>query len=150
LWTSITSGDVMKSASAITRMSQAKELIIAGGALVLLLSAGGLTLVAQHAREQGNVTGVLLALHLAFWSYVLGIAGLVLVPMVRLIGRFHMPVKRQSMSRYASVEPRRENVEQPEIEATSSLQRDVAPVVRDSVFHQRDDRYKATSSTKVA
>jgi len=140
----------MKSASAIIRMSQAKGLIIAGMALVLLLSAGGLTLAAQYAHEQGNVTGVLLALHLAFWSYALGIAALVLVPMVRLIDWFHMPVKRHSMSRYASVEPRRENVEQPEIEATSSLQRDVTPVVRDSVSHQSDDRYKATSSSKVA
>jgi len=140
----------MKSASAITRVLQAKGLIIAGVAMVFLLSAGGLTVAAQHAGEQGHVTGVLLALHLAFWSYALGIAGLALVPMLRLIDRFRMPVKRQFMSRCCSVGPGRRNVERPEIEGTPSLQRDVSPVALNSVSRQSDDRYKATSSTRVA
>lgn len=104
-------------------------------------------LAAQHAREQGNVADVLLALHLAFWSYALGIAALLLASTLRLIDRFRMPVKRQSMSRSSSIEPGRRNVEQPEIEGISSLQRDVTPV---AMSRQSGDRYKGTSSTKVA
>jgi hypothetical protein len=140
----------MKRKTSVNRVLQSREWVIGSAAVLLLLSAGGLTLLAQHAYEQGNVAGVLLALHLAFWSYVLGIARLVLFPIFRLIDWLRMPVKRQSMSRSAFIEPGRRNVEQPEMEGTPSLQRDVAPVALNSVSRQSDDQYKVTSSTKVA
>jgi len=140
----------MKRKTWMDRVLQSREWVIGSAAVLLLLSAGGLTLWAQRAYEQGNVTGVLLALHLAFWSYGLGIAALVLVAIFRLIDWLRMPVKRQSMSRYASIEPGRRNVEPPEMKGTPSLQRDVAPVALNSVSRQSDDRHKVTSCTKVA
>lgn len=142
------SGDVMKRKMWVTRALRTRGWIIGSAAVLLLLSAGGLTLLAQHALEQGNVASVLLALHLASWSYVLGIVGLVLVPVLELIERFR--VKRAAMSRYSPAEPRRRDFEQPEMEGTPSLQRDVVSVALSRLSRQSDDRHKATSSTKVA
>lgn len=104
---------------------------------------------AQHDRVQGNVVNVLLALHVASWSYAMGIVGLVLVPMLRLIDWLRQPVNRESLSRYSPVEPRGRDFEQPE-RGTPPLERYVAPVDSDRLSGQSADRYKITSSTKVA
>ena len=143
------SGDVMKHSTAVNRVLQAKGLIFGSGAVLLLLSAGGLTLLAQHAREEANVVVMLLALHLASWSYTLGIAGLALMPALELIGWLCLPVKPESMSRNSSVEPRRRDFKQPEMEGSQFLQQNMAPTLS-QLSRQSDDRSKATSSTKVA
>lgn len=144
------SGDVMRRKTAVNRVLQGKRLILGSAAVLLLLSAGGLTLVAQHAREEANAVVMLLALHLASWSYVLGIAGLLLVPILEVIGWLHLPVKREPMSRYSPVEAKRRDFEQPEMDDTSSLQRDVASVALSRLSRQSNDRNQASSSTKVA
>ena len=144
------SGDVMRRKTAVNRVLQGKRLILGSAAVLLLLSAGGLTLVAQHAREEANAVVMLLALHLASWSYALGIAGLLLVPILEVIDWLHLPVKRESMSRYSPVEAKRRDFEQPEMDDTSSLQRDVASVALSRLSRQSNDRNQASSSTKVA
>ena len=144
------SGDVMRHKTPVNRVLQTRGWVIGGAAVLLLLSAGGLALLAQHAREQTNVVTVLLALHLASWSYVLGVVGLVLVPVLELIGRFRPAVKPGSMSRTSPVEPRRRDFEQPEMEETLSLQKAMAPATLIQLSRQSDDLSKATSSTKVA
>ena len=144
------SGDVMKHNTAVNRVLQAKGLIFGSGAVLLLLSAGGLTLLAQHAREEANVVVMLLALHLASWSYTLGIAGLALMPALELIGWLCLPVKPESMSRTSPVEPRRRDLEQPEMKEALSLQKAMPPATLNQLSRQSDDRRKATSATKVA
>ena len=144
------SGDVMKHSTAVNRVLQAKGLIFGSGAVLLLLSAGGLTLLAQHAREEANVVVMLLALHLASWSYTLGIAGLALMPALELIGWLCLPVKPESMSRTSPVEPRRRDFKQPEMERPQFLQQNMAPVVSSRLSKQSDDRSKAANSARVA
>jgi hypothetical protein len=143
-------GDVMKRKTWANRVLQARGWVIGSAAVLLLLSAGGLTLLAQHAREQGNVVTVLLALHLAAWSYVLGIVGLVLLPVLELIAWLRMSVKPESMRRYSPVEPGRRDLEKPVMEGPQFLQQGVASVVPSRLSRQSDDRNKATSSTKAA
>jgi hypothetical protein len=135
----------MKRKTVINRVWQAKGLMLGREVVLLLLSAGGLTLVAQHDQEQGNVVSVLLALHLASWSYALGIAGLVLLPVLTLIEWFR--VKRAAISRYFPAEP---GLEKPGMEGTQFLEQGVPPVVLNRASRQSDDRMKATSSSKVA
>jgi hypothetical protein len=138
----------MKRKTWANRVLETRRWVIGSAAVLLLLSAGGLTLLAQHAREQTNVVTVLLALHLASWSYVLGIAGLALVPVLELIGWYR--AKRAAMSRYSPVGPGRRNFEKPEMEGTQFPQQGVASVVLSRSSRQSDDRNKVTSSTKVA
>jgi hypothetical protein len=142
------SGDVMKRKTWANRVLQTRGWIIGSAAVLLLLSAGGLMLLAQHAREQANVVTALLALHLASWSYVLGIVCLVLLPVLELIGWFR--VRRAARIRYSSVEPRRRDLEKLKMESTQLLQQGVASVVPSRSSRQSDERNKATSSTKVA
>lgn len=144
------SGDVMKHKIAVNRVLQAKGLILGSAAVLLLLSAGGLTLLAQHAREEANVVVMLLALHLASWSYILGIAGLALVPALELIGWLRLPVKPESMSRNSSVGPRRRDFTNPEMEGPQFFQQDMAPVVSSRLSKQSDDRSKTANSARVA
>jgi hypothetical protein len=143
----------MKHKTWANRVLQTRGWIIGSAAVLLLLSAGGLTLLAQHAREQSDVVTVLLALHLAAWSYVLGIVGLVLLPVLELIGWLRMPVKPESKSQYSPVEPGRRDLANPEREGPQFLQQgvaSVASVVPSRLSRQSHDRNKATSSTKVA
>lgn len=140
-------GDVMKSKTFANGVLQTRGWIIGSAAVLLLLSAGGLTLLAQHAREQGNVAMVLLALHLASWSYVLGIVGLVLIPVLEFMGWFH--AKRAAMSRYSSVELRHRDLKKPEMEGPP-LHLDRDSVVPSGLSRHSAGRNKAKSSTKVA
>jgi hypothetical protein len=140
-------GDVMKSKTLANGVLQTRRWMIGSAAVLLLLSAGGLTLLAQHAREQGNVVMVLLALHLASWSYVLGIVGLVLIPVLEFMGWFR--AKRASMSRYSSVELRHPDLTKPEMEGPHlHLDRDTLGPIR--LSGHSAGRNKVKSSTKVA
>lgn len=124
--------------------------MIGTGAVLLLLSAAGLTLLAQHAREQTNVAVMLLTLHLAAWSYVLGMAGLILVPVLEFIDWLRLPVKPGSISRYPTVEQKCRDLERPEKVGIPSRRRDGIPIAVSRVSQQSKNRHKAASSTKVA
>jgi hypothetical protein len=123
---------------------------VSGSAVLLLLSAGALTLLAQYAREQANVVTMLLALHLASWSYALGIVGLVLAPVFELIAWWRVRVNRAALSRYSTTDPRRPDLEKSGIEGMQVLQRDMAPIALSRSFRHSDDRNKTASSSKVA
>ena len=113
--------------------------------LLLLISAGGLELFAQQTLGQTSVATILLTLFLAFWSYVLGIVGLVL----SVVWWLHVRGKRAAMSGYASAEPRSRRLEKPELEA-QFLEHGVAPVVPSRSSRESDDRNKAASPSRVA
>ncbi|WP_447983852.1 hypothetical protein [Nitrospira sp. Nam74] len=137
----------MKRKTFANSVLQTRGWMIGSAAVLLLLSAGGLMLLAQHAREQGNVVMVLLALHLASWSYVLGIVGLVLIPVLEFTAWFH--AKRAAMSRYSSIELRHRDLEKPEMESPP-LHLDRDSVVPSRLSRHSADRNKAKSSIKVA
>jgi hypothetical protein len=120
-------------------------------AVLLLLCAGGLTLLAQQAQEQTNVVTGLLALYLASWSYVLGLVGLFLSVAWWLVNWRRVRLTRTTTSRYSPAEPRRRHLERPEMEGPQFPQQDVAPAVPSRLSGQSDDRSKAASpSSRVA
>jgi hypothetical protein len=73
--------------------------------VLLLMAAGRLAVFAQPPPWEANVTKILLALYLAFWSYVLGIVGLVLLAVWWFVGR-RMQTNRADMSRYSRAKSR--------------------------------------------
>jgi hypothetical protein len=144
------SGDVMEPKAWANRVLRWREWMIGSGALLLLLSAGGLTLLAQHAREESNVVTGLLALNLAFWSYVLGIVGLVVLPVLKFIEWLRMRVKRAAMSRYSSAEPRRRHLAKPEPENSHFLRQEVAPVAPSRSSMESKDKDRPNRCIRVA
>ena len=119
--------------------------------LLLLISADGLSLFAQQGLGRDNAATLLFALHLASWSYVLGLVGLLLGLAWWFVSRRRMQLTRGAVSGYAPVEPSFLRVEDPERETTTFQEYDdMAPAVPDLLFGQSDDRTKATRSTKVA
>ena len=143
-------GDFMKRKTWADSVLQARGWVIGSVAVLLLLSAGGLALLAQQAREEANVVTVLLALYLASWSYVLGLVGLFLSLAWWLVSWRRVRLTRTAMSRYSHVEPRRRDLEKPEMERTQFLQQGVAYAVPSRSSRQSDDRNKASTSARVA
>jgi len=118
--------------------------------LLLLISAGGLELFAQHALGQASVATLLLTLFLAFWSYVLGIVGLLFLSVWWLMGWLRVQVQPAAMNRYAPAELRSRRLEEPEPANPQFLQQVVAPAVPSRSSRENDDRTKATSPSRVA
>src|SRR5262245_19246267 len=87
--------------------------VVGSISLSLLINAGALALFAQEFGHD-NLATVLLALHMASWSYVLGIVGLVLVSVWWFVGWLRAQVKR-ARSRYFPAEPRRRHLEKAEL-----------------------------------
>ena len=56
--------------------------ILPGISIGLLLASAGLQWYARHGLGEGDVAAMLLALYLAFWSYVLGVGALSIFWMV--------------------------------------------------------------------
>jgi hypothetical protein len=144
------SGDVMEHNVWANRVLRWREWVIGSGALLLLLSAGGLTLLARHAREESNVVTGLLALNVAFWSYVLGIVGLVLLPVLTFIEWWRMRVKRAAMSRYSCAEPRRRHVAKPEPGHSHFLRQEIAPVAPRRSSMESEDKDRSNRCIRVA
>lgn len=96
---------------------------LAGGASTLLIIGAGLELFAQHADEQVSVAAMLLALYLSFWSYVLGIGGLLFFSACWLVEWRREQAKRSAVSR-PSPGP---VTWQSELESPQFLQQAVAP-----------------------
>lgn len=122
--------------------------VVGSVSLLLLISAGGLELFAQQTLGQASVATLLLALFLAFWSYVLGIAGLLFLSVWWLVG--WLRVKPAAMNRYAPAELRSRRLEEPEPANPQFLQQGVAPVEHNRSSRESDDRNKATSPSRVA
>ena len=124
--------------------------VVGSVSLLLLISAGGLELFAQQTLGQTSVATILLTLFLAFWSYVLGLVGLLFLSVRWLVSWRRVRVKRGAMSRYAPVEPRSRYLEKPELGDLQFIQQGVAPVVPSRSSRESDDRNKATSPSRVA
>jgi hypothetical protein len=146
----MSSGDVMKSKIWANRVLQSREWVLGSAVALLLISAGGLALLAQHAREQANVATLLLAIYLGFWSYVLGLIGLFLTLAWWLVSRRRLRVTRSAMSRYAPAEPRRRHLATPEPEHSHFLQQEVAPVASSRSSMEVEDKDQSNSRTRVA
>ncbi len=124
--------------------------VVGSVSLLLLISAGGLELFAQQTLGQVSVATILLTLFLAFWSYVLGLVGLLFLSVQWLVSWRRVRVKRAAMSRYSPAEPRSRRLEQPELENPQSLQQGMAPAVPTRSSTESDNRIKATSPSRVA
>lgn len=115
---------------------------------MLLIISAALELFAQQALERASLATVVLALFLAFWSYILGVACLLFVSVRWLVGWRRVHVTRAAMSRYAPAVPRSKRLEKPELE-TESLQQGVAPVVPSRSSKDSVEGNEATSPTRV-
>lgn len=75
--------------------------------LLLLMTAAGLELFGRQELKQDNLTVALLALYLAFWSYVLGLGTAFLGLVWSLVSRRRARLMRRTMSRYPAESRRR-------------------------------------------
>ena len=124
--------------------------VVGSVSLLLLISAGGLELFAQQTLGQTSVATILLTLFLAFWSYVLGLVGLLFLSVRWLVSWRRGQVRRAGMNRYSPAEPMSRRLEQPELENPQSLQQGMAPAVPTRSSTESDNRIKATSPSRVA
>jgi hypothetical protein len=139
----------MKRKTGTNHVFHTREWAIGSAAVLFLLGAGGLTLLAQYTREQANVVAELLALHLASWSYVLGIVGLLLLPVLELIDWLRMRVKRAAIRRYSSAEPRR-RAEKLKLESVQSTRQSVGPPLANSSSRMGNEEDENISLNRVA
>lgn len=87
---------------------------VVGGAGLLLLFSAGLELFVQQGLGHHSVATVVLALSLAFWSYILGLGALLLYAVWWLVEWGRARVKQAAMSSDASAGPRSQHLEKPE------------------------------------
>lgn len=146
----MSNGDVMKSKTWANRVVQSSEWVLGGTVALPLISAGGLALLAQHAREQANVTTLLLAIHLGFWSYVLGLIGLFLSLAWWLVSRRRFQVARSARSRYSPAEPTRRHLATFKPEHSYVLQQGLAPIAPGRSSMEIEDKDRSNSRTRVA
>lgn len=90
---------------------------VLGSAGIFFVSSAGLRLFAQHATGRSGMGTVLLALYLAFWSYVLGIVCLVYLSVRWVQWWLRMRETRAAMSGSSAVEVMSRSLERPDLEA---------------------------------
>jgi hypothetical protein len=61
--------------------------ILPGISIGLLFASAGLQWYARHGLGEGDVAAMLLALYLAFWSYALGVSGVIALSIFWMVGR---------------------------------------------------------------
>jgi hypothetical protein len=93
-------------------------------ALLLLFSAAGFALFARHGLDQGHVATVLLALYLASWSFVVGLAGIALFVGWRLAGWLTGRRTGGIRDGCSVSDPRSRRLKQDEPESPSAPERD--------------------------
>ena len=147
--TPMTSGDLMNSKTRENGAFQRTGLVVGSASLLLLISAG-LELFVQQTFGHDSVATVLLALSLAFWSYVLGLGVLLFLAVRWLVEWRRVRVKRAAMSRDAPAGPRSRRLEKPEMEGPLSFQQGVAPVVPSRSSRDSDDGNETNNRTRVA
>ena len=87
---------------------------VVGGASLLLLFSAVLELFVQQRLGHHSVATVVLALSLAFWSYVLGLSVLLFFAVWWLVGWGRARVKQGATSSEASARQRNRSLEKPE------------------------------------
>jgi hypothetical protein len=123
--------------------------VVGSVSLVLLISAG-LELFVQQTLGHHSVATVILALFLAFWSYVLVLGGLLFLAVWWLVNWRRLRVKPAAMSRYSPTESRIRHLEKLELSDHEFIEKGIAPVVQCRSSRESDDRNKATSPSRVA
>jgi hypothetical protein len=123
---------------------------VAGIASLLLLISVGLELFVQQTLGYSSAGTVILALFLAFWSYVLGLGVLLFLAMWCLVEWRRVRATRAAMSRYAPAESRSRRLEKPELEGPLSFQQGVAPVVPSRSPKESVDENESNNLTRVA
>jgi hypothetical protein len=126
------------------------EWVVAGGSLLLLITAGGLALFGQRALGPDNWTTALLAFYLASWSYVLGIAGLASLLMWELIGWLRVDMKQAAISRFSSAEPRPRPFEKSPLRVPQYSQWGIAPSAPSRSSGEGNDGKQTHRLTRVA
>jgi len=85
---------------------------VVGGASLLLLISAGLELFAQHPDKGNSIAGVLLAIFLAFWLYVLGLGVLLFLSFWWLVEWRRVRMTGAAMSGFTPAEPRGRSFEE--------------------------------------
>jgi hypothetical protein len=115
---------------------------------MLFVFSAALELVAQHPSERASVGSMLLAVYLGFWSYVLGIVGLLLLSVRWIQGRLRKRGARAAMSGSSPGEPPSRDLVKPAPEAQPP---DQSVLSGGSTRSTREtDGNKTTSRAKVA
>jgi hypothetical protein len=114
MFTATTSGDLMNSKTRGNGALQRTRWGVGSASLLLLISAG-LELFVQQTLGHNSVATVLLALSLAFWSYVLGLGILLSLAMWWLVEWRRVRVKRAAMSSDTSAGSRSRQLDKPDL-----------------------------------
>lgn len=120
---------------------------VVGSASLLFLLSAGLELFAQQTLMHNSMATVILALYLAFWSYVLGLGVLLVLAMWCLVQWRRVGVNRAAISSDSSAGPRSQHLETPELR---DLQQGVAAVVPSRSSRVSDDGNERNNQTRVA
>ena len=106
---------------------------VVGSVSLLLLISAGLELFVQQTLGHNSVATIILALFLAFWSYVLGLVGLLFLSVRWLVSWRRLWVKPAAMSRYSPAESRSRRLEKLELRDHQFIEKGMAPVVPSTV-----------------
>jgi hypothetical protein len=123
--------------------------IVVGSASLLLLTSAGLELFVRLTLEYSSAATVILALFLAFWSYVLGLGVLLVLSVWWLVRLRRAQVTQSAMSRYAPAEPRSRRLEKPALR-DPQCQQGMAPTVPTRSSGERDDGNATNGLSRVA
>lgn len=145
-FTPITRGDLMNSKIQENKAFRRTGWVVGSAGLLLLISAGLEQFVRQTLLHDGAT--VLLALFLAFWSYVFGLGLLLFLLVGWLVELRRVRVTRAAMSRYSPAEPRSRSLEKPEQQAHSYLEHGVATGV--PIQSTRADENETHSLSRAA
>lgn len=148
-FSSMISGDLMNTKTRGNDVFQRMGRVVGGASLLLLISAG-LEFFGQHPSNGTSIAGVLLALFLALWLYLLGLGVLLFLSVWWFVKWRRVRVKRAAMSRYAPAEPRSRRLENPAQRDLQYLQQGVAATVPSRSTGESDDGNEITSLTRVA
>ncbi len=145
----MTRGELMNSKTHGNAVFQGIGWVVGSASLLLLISAG-LELFVQQTLGHNSVATVILALYLAFWSYVLGLGVLLILSVRWLVEWRRVRMKPVAMSRYAPAEPRSRHLEKTELEAHQYLEHGVATGVPIRSTRAGDNENETNSLTRVA
>ena len=145
----MTRGELMNSKTQGNAVFQGIGWVVGSASLLLLISAG-LELFVQETFGHSSVGTVILALFLAFWSYVLGLSVLLFLSVRWLVEWRCVWVKRAARNSDASAGPRSRRLENPELRAPQYPQQGVAPVVPSRSSRDSDDGNETNHRTRVA
>ena len=122
---------------------------IGGSASMFLLISAGLEFFVRQTVDQTSFPTILELLYLAFWSYVIGIALLLLLPIGLVVGWLRARGDRSLLKGTPATSMSR-RVEEPVLEGRGSEARGLASAPRRSISDRAAGTEEANSLTRVA